>query len=94
MLTGTLITAATFLPVGFAKSNAGEYTFSLPVSLALVISGLSPCCSPRSSATGCCLSTSPTPSTARMVMYDKPFYVRCWLAEWCSDHRQDRVTPR
>ena len=40
MLTGTLITAATFLPVGFAKSNAGEYTFSLfaVVGLALVIS--------------------------------------------------------
>ena len=28
MLTGTLITAAGFLPVGFAKSAAGEYTFS------------------------------------------------------------------
>ncbi len=29
MLTGTLITAAGFLPVGFAKSGAGEYTFSI-----------------------------------------------------------------
>jgi multidrug efflux pump len=29
MLTGTLITAAGFLPVGMAKSNAGEYTFSI-----------------------------------------------------------------
>ncbi len=29
MLTGTLITAAGFLPIGFAKSMAGEYTFSM-----------------------------------------------------------------
>ena len=29
MLTGTLITAAGFLPIGFAKSAAGEYTFSM-----------------------------------------------------------------
>lgn len=39
MLTGTLITAAGFLPVGFAKSGTGEYVFSLfqvvGISLAL-----------------------------------------------------------
>ncbi len=29
MLTGTLITAAGFLPIGFAQSVAGEYTFSM-----------------------------------------------------------------
>jgi multidrug efflux pump len=40
MLTGTLITAAGFLPVGFAKSTAGEYTFSIfaVVGLALMVS--------------------------------------------------------
>lgn len=40
MLTGTLITAAGFLPVGFAKSSAGEYVFSLfqVVGLSLVLS--------------------------------------------------------
>ena len=40
MLTGTLITAAGFLPVGFAKSSAGEYTSSIfwVVGLSLVIS--------------------------------------------------------
>ena len=39
MLTGTLITAAGFLPIGFAKSAAGEYTFSMfsVNALALVI---------------------------------------------------------
>jgi multidrug efflux pump len=40
MLTGTLITAAGFLPVGFAKSGSGEYVFSLfqVVGLSLVLS--------------------------------------------------------
>ncbi|EIJ44288.1 cation/multidrug efflux pump [Beggiatoa alba B18LD] len=40
MLTGTLITAAAFLPVGMAKSAAGEYTFSMfqVVIIALLIS--------------------------------------------------------
>lgn len=40
MLTGTLITAAGFLPVGLAKSAAGEYTFSIfaVVSIALLAS--------------------------------------------------------
>jgi multidrug efflux pump subunit AcrB len=40
MLTGTLVTAAGFLPVGFAKSTAGEYAGNIfvVVGLALVIS--------------------------------------------------------
>ncbi|HEY6897794.1 MAG TPA: efflux RND transporter permease subunit, partial [Rhodocyclaceae bacterium] len=40
MLTGTLITAAGFTPVGFAKSAAGEYTFSIfaVVTIALLSS--------------------------------------------------------
>jgi multidrug efflux pump subunit AcrB len=40
MLTGTLITAAGFLPIGLARSAAGEYTFSMfsVNALALVIS--------------------------------------------------------
>ena len=40
MLTGTLITAAGFLPIGTAKSSTGEYTFAIfaVVSLALLIS--------------------------------------------------------
>jgi multidrug efflux pump len=40
MLTGTLVTAAGFLPVGLAKSAAGEYTFSIfaVVCMALLIS--------------------------------------------------------
>ena len=40
MLTGTLVTAAAFTPVGFAKSSAGEYTFSIfaVVTIALIVS--------------------------------------------------------
>jgi multidrug efflux pump subunit AcrB len=40
MLTGTLVTIIGFVPIGFAKSEAGEYTFSLfaVVSLALLVS--------------------------------------------------------
>ncbi len=40
MLTGTLITAAGFIPVGFAKSGPGEYVFSMfaVVTIALVTS--------------------------------------------------------
>lgn len=40
MLTGSFVTAAGFVPIGFARSSAGEYTFSIfaVVSLALVVS--------------------------------------------------------
>jgi multidrug efflux pump len=40
MLTGTLITAAGFLPIGMAKTNAGEYTFSIfqVVGISLILS--------------------------------------------------------
>jgi multidrug efflux pump subunit AcrB len=40
MLTGTLVTIAGFVPIGFAASSAGEYTFSIfaVVGIALIIS--------------------------------------------------------
>ena len=40
MLAGTLVTIAGFIPVGFAASSAGEYTFSLfaVVGIALIVS--------------------------------------------------------
>jgi multidrug efflux pump subunit AcrB len=40
MLTGTLVTICGFVPIGFAQSDAGEYTFSLfaVVSIALITS--------------------------------------------------------
>lgn len=39
MLTGTLATMIGFVPVGFAKSGAGEYTFSLFVVVAVALLG-------------------------------------------------------
>ena len=40
MLTGTFVTAAGFVPIGFAQSAAGEYTFSIfaVVTIALIVS--------------------------------------------------------
>ena len=39
MLTGTLVTATGFLPVGFAKSSAGEYAGGIAfIGLALIAS--------------------------------------------------------
>ncbi|WP_431302856.1 efflux RND transporter permease subunit [Sediminicoccus sp. BL-A-41-H5] len=40
MLIGTLVTIAGFLPIGFAKSSAGEYTFTIfaVVGIALIVS--------------------------------------------------------
>ena len=40
MLTGSFVTAAGFVPIGFAKSSAGEYTFSIfaVVGLSLIVS--------------------------------------------------------
>jgi multidrug efflux pump subunit AcrB len=40
MLTGTLVTIAGFVPIGFAKSSAGEYTYSIfaVVGICLIVS--------------------------------------------------------
>jgi multidrug efflux pump subunit AcrB len=42
MLIGTLVTIAGFVPIGFAQSSAGEYTFSIfsVVAIALIVSWL------------------------------------------------------
>ena len=42
MLIGTLVTIASFVPIGFAHSSAGEYTFSIfsVVGIALIVSWL------------------------------------------------------
>ena len=42
MLIGTLVTIASFVPIGFAQSSAGEYTFSIfsVVGISLIVSWL------------------------------------------------------
>ncbi|MGX1237284.1 multidrug efflux pump subunit AcrB [Bradyrhizobium japonicum] len=56
MLTGTLVTVAGFIPIGLNSSNAGEFTFTLFVVIAvsLIGRGSSLCCSPRCSASPSC----------------------------------------
>ena len=92
MLTGTLITAAGFLPVGFAKSAAGEYTFSIfaVVTIALLVSWV--------------VAVVFTPYIGYKLLdpvklaekgaehggdiYNSPFYLRFRsLVEWCLRHR-------
>jgi multidrug efflux pump len=92
MLTGTLITAAAFTPVGFSKSAASEYTFSIfaVVTIALLVSWL--------------VAVLFTPYLGYKLLdpkklvakaqkhgediYDTPFYRRFRaLVEWCLRNR-------
>jgi multidrug efflux pump len=92
MLTGTLITAAGFTPVGFAKSGAGEYTISIfqVVTIALLVSWI--------------VAVVFTPYLGYKLLdpvklreigekhggdiYDSPFYRRFRaLVVWCLRHR-------
>ena len=92
MLTGTLITAAGFTPVGFAKSGAGEYTISIfqVVTISLLVSWI------------VAVVFTPwlgykllDPAKLRAIgekhgedIYDSPFYRRFrTLVVWCLRHR-------
>ncbi len=97
MLTGTLITAMAFTPVGFAKSGAGEYAgaiFSV-TTIALLVSWL--------------VAVVFTPYLGFKLLdekalrkygeehhgdvYDTPFYRRFRaLVEWCLRHRWKTIT--
>jgi len=93
MLTGTLITAAAFLPVGLAKSSAGEYTYSIcaVVTIALLVSWL--------------VAVIFTPFIGYRLLHDqvvardhpdhyrRGFYARFRVAvSWCLDHRNTVLT--
>ncbi len=87
MLTGTLITAAGFLPVGFAKSAAGEYTFSIfaVVGMSLLISWIaSVYVTPY---LGMWLLKE-RPAGEHHELYDTRFYRRLrGVIDWCVEHR-------
>ena len=90
MLTGTLITAAGFVPIGLAKSVTGEYTFAIfaVTVLALLISWwVSVFFVPL---LGHWLLRPPLHPAAGTPheLFDTPFYVRfrAWVG-WCVDHR-------
>ncbi|GGY08668.1 efflux RND transporter permease subunit [Paludibacterium paludis] len=89
MLTGTLITAATFLPVGIAKSDAGEYVFSLfaVVGIALILSWVVAVV--FTPYLGYRLLPEHQVAHADHDVYAKPFYIRFRsVLEWCLDHRK------
>ncbi|HSV69430.1 MAG TPA: efflux RND transporter permease subunit [Methylibium sp.] len=96
MLTGTLITAAGFLPIGLAKSVTGEYTFAIfaVTTAALLISWLVSVyfvpylgtlllkVKPHST------SAHPEPGEGPHELFDTPFYARFRrLVDWCVQHR-------
>lgn len=92
MLTGTLITAAGFLPIGMARSSVGEYTFAIfaVTAAALLISWVvSVYFVPYLGQW--LLRTRPKVSAAEQGsadLYDGPFYVRFKaLVTWCVRHR-------
>jgi len=89
MLTGTLITAAGFLPIGLAKSMTGEYTFAIfaVTSAALLISWLvSVYFVPFLGAA--LLRTSSRAGGQVHELFDTPFYSRFRvLVDWCVQHR-------
>ena len=93
MLTGTLITAAGFLPIGIAKSTVGEYTFAIfaVTAAALIVSwfvsvifvpylGYRMLRAPKASA------------TVPQEHFDTPFYrhLRSVVA-WCVDYRKTTI---
>ena len=88
MLTGTLITAAGFLPVGLAKSAAGEYTFTIfaVVGLALIVSWLaSVYVTPYIGM----LLLKEKPDTDHHDLFDTPFYRRLRrVIDGCVEHRK------
>ena len=89
MLTGTLITAAGFLPIGLAKSVTGEYTFAIfaVTSAALVISWLvSVYFVPWMGAA--LLHNRPRAEGQPHELFDTPFYTRFRaLVHACIRHR-------
>lgn len=90
MLTGTLITAAGFLPIGIARSVTGEYTFAIfaVTVLALVISWLVSVYFVPYLGTVFLKTPAKERPPAPHESFDSPFYngFRA-LLNWCIGHR-------
>jgi len=96
MLTGTLITAAGFLPIGIAKSTVGEYTFAIfaVTVIALLVSWVASVYFVP--YLGALLLRKPAyleqqhaaQDHERAELFDTPFYqrFRAWVT-WCVTHR-------
>lgn len=89
MLTGTLITAAGFLPIALAKSAAGEYTYSIfaVTALALVLSWFAAVIFVP--YIGYWLLKKPKRSSqGSHEVFDTPFYKRfSALVQWCVNYK-------
>jgi multidrug efflux pump len=89
MLTGTLITAAGFLPVGFAKSGTGEYVYSLfqVVGIALVLSWIvAVLFTPYIGFM--LLKEEPHAHHDEDAVYNRGFYLKFrHIVDWCMRHR-------
>jgi multidrug efflux pump len=88
MLTGTLITAAGFLPIGMARSTVGEYTFAIfaVTVVSLVLSWIVSVYFVPYLGT---LLLKPKPVSAdHHEHFDTPFYRHFRSAvDWCVEHR-------
>lgn len=94
MLTGTLITAAGFLPIGLAQSAAGEYTFSMfsVNALALLISWLAAVLfTPYIGYV--LLKVKPSANAdGHHELFDTPFYSRFRkVVSWCVEWRKTTI---
>jgi multidrug efflux pump len=91
MLTGTIVTAAGFLPIGLARSSTGEYTFSIfaVTTIALLVSWV------VSVVFVPYLGYKLLPDFHKSgthanenAVYQKPFYQRFRrIVAWCVEHR-------
>jgi multidrug efflux pump len=90
MLTGTLITAAGFLPIGLARSTVGEYTYAIfaVTVIALVLSWLVSVYFVPYLGT-LLLRTRPHAEHDKPhELFDSPFYNRFRrTVDWCVEHR-------
>jgi multidrug efflux pump subunit AcrB len=89
MLTGTLITATGFLPIGMAKSSTGEYTFAIfaVTGIALVLSWLASIYFVPYLG-NVLLKVKPAAVGAEHEHFDTPFYRTFRRAvDWCVGHR-------
>jgi multidrug efflux pump len=82
MLTGTLITAVGFLPIGLAQSTVGEYTFAIfaVTAAALLISWL--------------VSVYFVPYLGTLLLKTKPHAVEAASRTSCSTRRSTRAFAR
>ncbi len=102
MLTGTLITAVGFLPIGLARSTTGEYTFAIfgVTVVALVLSWLVSVyfvpylgtvllkVPPHAKDLNASDASSGSADSSPHELFDSPFYNRFRrTVNWCVEHR-------